>query len=114
MVNGAPPKTIIKNFSKTELYRKEMLEVVQSIVKNEIMLISKQDSDLFKGHASNNDRLIHFDWESTGQKLKCRAPYLYSFYNSAVCFNPKKNLPCMLTSLSVLFYGRSQKMSQLQ
>jgi hypothetical protein len=88
MVN--PLKTIIKNFSKTELYRKEMLEVIQSVIKNESMLISKQDSDLFKAHASNNDRLMRFDWDSTGLKLKCRAPYLYSFYSSAVCLNPKK------------------------
>jgi len=70
--------------------------------------------DIFKGHATNNEKLLRFDWETTSQQLQCQAPYLYSLYSSAICFKSKKNLPCMLTSLSILLYGRSQKLSQLQ
>lgn len=91
-----------------------MLEVVQKAVNNELSHISSLESDLFKGHASNNERLLHFDWQTTGQKLQCQAPYLYSIFSKSISLNPKKNVSCMLTSLCVLLYGRSQKLSLLQ
>ncbi|XP_048763890.2 uncharacterized protein LOC125671936 isoform X1 [Ostrea edulis] len=114
LLNNASPRAVLKNLSLNENYKKEMFDIVKNVILNEIKHISKKDSEIFKGHASNNEKLIKFDWKCTSQQLQLKAPYLYSVFSSVVGLQKKKNLPQMLTSLAVLLYGRSQTINQLQ
>lgn len=114
MLNNASTKAVIKNFSQNQNCRKEMLDIVNNVITNEIKEISKNDCELFKEHASNSEKLT-FDWGCKSQLLQQKAPYLFSVFSNAVCLREKQqNLPQMLTALAVLLYGRSQNMNQLQ
>lgn len=114
ILNHASPRAVLENLSRNECYRNEMLEIVKKVVQSEIKQISKKNSDIFKGHASNNEKLVKFDWKCTSQKLQVQAPFLYSTFSSIVGLQKKKKLPMMLTSISLILYGRSQTMNQLQ
>lgn len=61
ILNHASPRAVLENLSRNKCYRKEMLEIVKKVVQSEIKQISKKNSDIFKGHASNNEKLIKFD-----------------------------------------------------
>lgn len=114
MLNNASTKAVIKNFSQKENCRKEMLDIVNNVITNEIKEISKNNCELFKEHVSNSEKLT-FDWERKSQLLQQKAPYLLSVFSNAICLREKQqNLPQMLTALAVLLYGRSQNMNQLQ
>jgi hypothetical protein len=90
-----------------------MLNIVNNAIGKEIKEISKKDSEVLKGHASNSEKLLRFDWKCVSQQLHDKAPYLSSVFSNAIALN-KKNLPQMLTSIAVLLYGRSQTTNQLQ
>lgn len=114
ILNHASPRAVLENLSRNKCYRKEMLEIMIKVVQSEIKQISKKNSDIFKGHASNNEKLVKFDWKCTSQKLQVQAPFLYSTFSSIVGLQKKKKLPMMLTSISLILYGKSQTMNQLQ
>lgn len=84
ILNHASPRAVLENLSRNKCYRKEMLEIVKKVVQSEIKQISKKNSDVFKGHASNNEKLVKFDWKCTSQKLQVQAPFLYSTFSSIV------------------------------
>lgn len=76
ILNHDSPRAVLENMSRNECYRKEMLEIVKKqIVQSEIKQISKKNSDIFKGHASNNEKLVKFDWKCTSQKLQVQHPF---------------------------------------
>ena len=116
LLNNALPRAVLRNFSLCENYKREMLDIVKSVIQDEIKQLSKNDCEIFKGNGSNNEKLINFDMKHTSQQLQLKAPYLYQIFSSATCIllQEKKNLPQMLSSIAVLLYGRSQTTNRLQ
>ncbi|XP_078311822.1 uncharacterized protein LOC111117593 [Crassostrea virginica] len=114
LLNNASPRAVLRNFSLCENYKREMLDIVKSVIQDEIKQLSKNDCEIFKGNGSNNEKLINFDMKHTSQQLQLKAPYLYQIFSSAILLQEKKNLPQMLSSIAVLLYGRSQTTNRLQ
>jgi len=112
--NNTPPKTVITNLSKSDLYKGEMLKFVQKEISNEVLQILRKESELFQGHSSDTENLLFYEWKQKGELLKREAPYFYAILSDVICLDEGTDLPRMLTAAAVLLYGRSQRQSQLQ
>ena len=117
VVHEAELKTVIKQvlnnkkismraLSKYSNMRDEMLTVVKQKIKSEMNELAKKSNTILK---SSNENLMNFDTKNTVLYLKEKAPYLHSTLNCLV-----KNDTFISTAASILMYGHSQKLSQLQ
>ncbi|KAK3085431.1 hypothetical protein FSP39_003218 [Pinctada imbricata] len=114
ILNNRSTTAVMKNFCKNSAYRDAMLHVCCMELKKEIDSVVSKKSDLLK---SDIESLTDFNWAFIAGKLRKEAPNLYKLFNEFVTCNSKKEsdkLPVVITSLSVLLYGRSRSMNQLQ
>lgn len=81
-------------------------------LKKEIDSVVSNKSDVLK--CRNSENLINFDWSVVESNLKQDSPNLFLIMSNLMDSEKKQNLPVLITSLAVLFYGRSRSVNQLQ
>lgn len=97
-----------------------MLHLVEKELNLEVIeLLKHTEIELFQGHASNNEKLLQFDWKQKEESLRNKAPFFHEILRTVL--NPKQKkdkqfIPQMMTAAAVLLYGtcRSQRQNQLQ
>lgn len=95
-----------------------MLHLVEKELNLEVIeLLKHTEMEIFQGHASNNEKLLQFDWKQKEESLRNKAPFLHGILRTVL--NPKQKkdkqfIPHMMTAAAVLLYGRSQRQNQLQ
>lgn len=85
----------MRALSKYQDVKDDMPSVIKNQIKSEMCELSKN--------------LLHFDSHKLSSVLKDRAPYLFDILN---CIVKKKHF--ITTAASVLLYGHSQRLCQLQ
>lgn len=95
-----------------------MLHLVEKELNLEVIeLLNHTEIELFQGHASNNEKLLQFDWKQKEESLRNKAPFFHEILRTVL--NPKQKkdkqfIPQMMIAAAVLLYGRSQRQNQLQ
>lgn len=119
LLNNSSPRAVLKHFQANNLYKTEMLHLVEKELNLEVIeLLKHNEIELFQGHASNNEKLLQFDWKQREESLRNKAPFFHEILRTVL--NPKQKkkdkqfIPQLMTAAAVLLYGRSQRQNQLQ
>lgn len=80
--------------------------------KKKIDSVVSNKSDVLKCRSSEN--LINFDWSVVKSNLKQDSPNLFLIMSNLMDSEKKQNLPALIPSLALLFFGRSRSVNQLQ
>lgn len=66
-----------------------MLHLVEKELNLEVIeLLKHTELELFQGHASNNEKLLQFDWKQKEESLRNKAPFFHEILRTVL--NPKK------------------------
>lgn len=66
-----------------------MLHLVEKELNLEVIELLKQtEIELFQGHASNNEKLLQFDWKQKEESLRNKAPFFHEILR--IVLNPKQ------------------------
>lgn len=112
LFNNRSPHAVLKNFCKDAKYREALFKLCVTELKKEIDSVVSNKSDVLK--CRNSENLINFDWSVVESNLKQDSPNLFLIMSNLMDSEKKQNLPVLITSLAVLFYGRSRSVNQLQ
>lgn len=96
----------MRALSKYQDVKDDMLSVIKNQIKSEMCELSKKRNTIL---ATENNNLLRFDSHKLSSVLKDRGPYLFDILN---CIVKKKHF--ITTAASVLLYGHSQRLCQLQ
>lgn len=89
LLNNSSPRAVLKHFQASNLYKTEMLHLVEKELNLEVIeLLKHTEIELFQGHASNNEKLLQFDWKQKEESLRNKAPFFHDILRTVL--NPKQ------------------------
>lgn len=79
----------MKHFQANNLYKTEMLHLVEKELNLEVIeLLKHTEIELLQGHASNNEKLLQFDWKQKEESLRNKSLFFHEILRAVL--NPKQ------------------------
>ncbi|XP_033724660.1 uncharacterized protein LOC117314680 [Pecten maximus] len=104
IVNNGKPN--MKTIAKDVRCKREMINVVKSKIKTEVMNLVKKNNSVFRGE---NKDILNFNWSQRVADLQHVAPCLFDILTSV-----SVKTQHMYTAASILMYSRCQRLNLLQ
>lgn len=113
LFNNKDPDTIIKHLMKSKKYADAIVGVVSKQIEKELSQIVKQ-KEVQTLKVQNTNDLLKFDWTTVEKDLTTKLPSLMTILDHCINLKKKHRLAHLLTAVSVLLYGRSQRLNKIQ
>lgn len=112
ILNNGSASSVIKHLAKDGKYRQAMTSTVQKVVQKEVMQVLRRNGNIFR--LADCTDLKNFQWQLISDSLRCKMPVFMSIIDCVLPVSKNKSLTLVITAISILLYGRSQLLNEVQ